>query len=378
MVQLYLGEAMLDRCSSCEAVWLDGGEQLTGAGPETAAASLSRYLMYSVTLPERAVRSTVGLTAGTVRESAEFLIPQCFRNSKTYEVVVENSLKFLTEEVGGVPARPDAEPTAEDFLARKAAGNFVDLAGLATLHVSPLWMLAIVSDVAYGSKSYLLELAAELQREGVIDESSTIHSVDDMLVAIQQSSGEAATLFDTPPLSVEQLRETLDNTRKAVRSMEIRSVLPQSELQAYWGEMREIAAKEGVSLLGVSGGLTMHALGKITTFSKGTLIGLRVAGGLVNQHVLGHYLDSLTAAREQGFYQTVRQSAEPYIESVWNNFADGRPTWTEDVVTGRIFGKTFGSLKDWFTRSKSQRIEPGQPVSTEPRVDDAGRSQKPE
>ncbi len=42
--------------------------------------------------------------------------------------------------------------------------------------------------------------------------------------------------------------------------------------------MREIAGREDVSLLGVSGAMTMHGLGKLKAVSRGTLAGVRVAG----------------------------------------------------------------------------------------------------
>ena len=145
------------------------------------------------------MRSTIGLAAGAAKETAEFLVPQAFQDSKTYEIVVRNSLRFLTQDVGGAANETEDATEVEDYLARKAVGNFVDLAGLATLHLSPLWLLAIVSDIAYGSKSYVLELADELKKKGLIDESSTIHNVDDVLEAIQNASGKAANTFDMSP-----------------------------------------------------------------------------------------------------------------------------------------------------------------------------------
>src|SRR5580698_10524946 len=142
-------------------------------------AGLSRFLLYTLSLPERAVRSTVGVTAGASREAAHAL-------------VIASSLNFLTEDIGGVEqqARPGEAPNVDNFLARKAVGNFVDLAGLATLHLSPIWVFAVVSDVAYGSKVYLNELAAELRQRGLIRPDSTIDRVEDLFDAIRSATGE--------------------------------------------------------------------------------------------------------------------------------------------------------------------------------------------
>ena len=356
MSELVLGDVAIDRCTVCSGIWLDGGEQLqpgASADPSSASSALSRYLLYSLSLPERTVRSTLGLAAGAARETAAFLVPQAFQSSKTYEIVVRNSLKFLTEDIGGAASRENEQQDDKTagYVARKAVGNFVDMAGLATLHVSPLWLLAIVSDVAYGSKSFLGELAEELKRDGLIDDTSTIHHVDDVLGAIQQASGTAASAFDTPPLSVDQLRQTMDETRSAITSADYTSILPEAELKQYWDEMKQVAQKEDVSLLGVSGALTMHSLDKFTSAGRGALTTARVAGGLLNRQIIGHYADSLVAVKQRGFYETVRESSGPYVEAVWNNFSHDRETWTEEVVTGRAFQKALNGIKGWMADS---------------------------
>ncbi|MBM81353.1 MAG: hypothetical protein CMJ78_12290 [Planctomycetaceae bacterium] len=356
MQEFEIGKTLIDRCDKCHGVWLDFGEVLSPNQSEDAVAMLGRYLMYSLTVPERTFRSTIGLAAGAAREVADFLVPQAFQSSKTYEVAIRNSLRFLTQDVAGVKADPtdDTAQPQDDYVARKTVGNFVDLAGLATLHVSPLWLLAIVSDVAYGSKSYVNELANELKAQGLIDEDSTINHVDDVLKAIQDASGKAAGLFDTPPLSTEQLKETLDETREAVTSAEYTKVLPEAELKKYWEEMRDVANRENVSLLGVSGAMTMHSLGKVKTVSQGALTGIMVAGGLFNRHVIGHYVDSLTSIHERGYYQTLQESATPYVDAIWTNFEANRPTLTEEVVTGRAISKLYTKVSGWFSRSEEE------------------------
>jgi hypothetical protein len=217
---------------------------------------LTRNLLFGLSLPERFVRSAVGLTAGTVRELAGFVVPQAFQSSKSYEIAITNSLAFLTETVGGAEGAKASTPVDEagEFVARKAVGNFIDLAGLATLHVSPMWVLAVISDVCYGTRTYAQEVARELQAQGVIDDSSTIHRVEDILDAIQRASGSAAGAFDRPPLSIVQLRQTISETRAALSQADVRKLVPQSELAGYWSEMQKVAREENASLLEVSVG----------------------------------------------------------------------------------------------------------------------------
>lgn len=331
--------------------------------------SLSHYLLYTLSLPERTVRSTVGLAAGTLQEAASLLVPSAFQSSKTYEVVVRNSLKFLTDDIGGAQraADPNAEtqPAQDDYLARKTVGNFLDLAGLATLHVSPLWMLAIVSDVAYGSRSYLKELAKELKEQGIIDETSTIHHADDLLTAIQKSSGQAAGLFDTPPLSVDELRRTLNETRDTLSATDVRKVLPEGELNRYWQELRDISNQENVSLLNVSSAVTMQSLQRMKTVTHGTLTSIQVAGGLFNRHVVMHYFDAANTIQKKGLYASLSESYQPYLEGVWSNFASTKMTWTEQLVKGHWIG----AVKSLFQRkAKVESVLP--PVPPTPSADE--------
>ncbi|GAB4139409.1 MAG: hypothetical protein Tsb009_08310 [Planctomycetaceae bacterium] len=362
MTPLTFDSAVLFHCSQCDGVWADAvvPEEPSNENEEASSGltdrGISRYLFYSLTLPERVLRSTVGATAGIARESAGFLVPSAFQNSKTYEVVIKNSLNFLAEDIGGVQPQTDGPKLGKDFVARKAVGNFVDMAGWATLAFSPVWVMAIVSDVAYGSKSYLNELANELKSQGLIDKNSTINRVEDVLAAVQNATGKAATLVDTPPLSVDQLKETLDETRKAIASTNYLDVLPQSELKNYWNEMKEISKRENVGLIGVSGALTMHTLGKLRNASVGAFTGVKIAGGIFNRNVVGHYVDSLKTVRERGFYQTLRESSIPYIEAIWNNFSQDRTTWTEELITGRAIGRAFKAVTGFFKRDRKTDV----------------------
>lgn len=340
---------------------------------ENASTSLLDTLLYGVSLPERLIRSAVGLTAGTAREIAEFVVPQAFQDSKSYEVAVRNSLNFLLTSVGSVApsvsaSGPDAKPQSMDaaagasgangadpqqadagrFIAKKAVGNFIDIAGLTTLHVSPLWILAIVSDAAYGTRVYLKELAEELQKQGLIDDSSTIHKVDDVFDAIRTASGKAASQFDQPPLSLDELKESLRQTRAALNEIDPTQLIPESELKGYWQQMKDLAASENVSLLGVSGALAMQTLESIRNATQGTFAGLFVAGKIVNRNIFGHYFDSLGRIHKQGLWASVRNTYEPYVDMAWNNFTRSRKTWTEQVLHPSFFARIFGSIFGWF------------------------------
>ena len=321
------------------------------------------------------VRSAVGLTAGTAKEIAEFIVPQAFQDSKSYEVAVRNSLNFLLANVASVqdseatPAsasandisgtiNPADDPTGGNpgrFIARKAVGNFIDITGLATLHISPLWILAVVSDAAYGTKTYLHELAMELQKQGLIDDSSTIHKVDDLFEAVKNASSRAATNFDTPPLSIDELRTSFDQTRKALNEVDPALLIPEAEISRIWTDMKQLATAEHISLLGVSGAVAMQAAESIKNVTQGSLTGLFVAGKIVNRNIFGHYANALTQIHKQGIWASVKDTYSPYVDLAWGNFTSSRRTWTEQVLNPSRFARFWSKITSVFRRKPPEK-----------------------
>jgi hypothetical protein len=53
---------------------------------QPALSPLTRNLLFGLSLPERIVRSAVGLTAGTVKELAGFVVPQAFLRNRDYQL----------------------------------------------------------------------------------------------------------------------------------------------------------------------------------------------------------------------------------------------------------------------------------------------------
>ena len=315
-----------------------------------APKAVHDYLLYALSLPERALRSTVGVAGGAVRESAGLLVPQALRDSQTYRSLVQQTLDFLVQDVGNVAppaAAAGAAPRVDDFVARKTVGNFVEMAGLATLHLSPLLVLAVVSDAAYGSKAYLKELADELRREGVIAPESTIDNAGDLLDAIGKTAGVASTAFDTPPLSMDGLRETVQSTVNSARLIDLADTLPRAEVERMWTELRALAEEQHVSLLEMGSAVTLHSLGKIADVGRGALSTVRVAGTLVDRHVFDHYRTALGAIHRDGYYATLAAVSGPYIDAVWQNFSTDQSTITGDLLNGKIIGQAAGAVSKW-------------------------------
>lgn len=318
-------------------------------GQDPDYVRVRNFLLFSLSMPERTLRTASGVVAGAVRESASLLVPQAFQNSKTYSVMVRQMLDFLAEDVGRVEREEDetAPPAIENFVARKSVGNFVEMAGLATLHLSPMMLLAVVSDVAYGSQTYLVELADELKKQGVIDEDSTIRHADDLFQAVGDAAGTTADVFNTPPLSVAGLKQTIEDTRQAVQAIDPSKVIPQSEVKRLWEDIHELAAAQGVKPMAVSSAMTLYSLDKIGSLGQGALSTATAAGTLFDRHVIKHYTDGLADVREKGIYRSLAETSTPYVDAVWKNFSTEETTLTEDVLSGKLIGQAWGAARRW-------------------------------
>lgn len=315
-----------------------------------AATHLMNLFQYSASLPERTLRSAGALAGGFMRESANWLLPSAFRNSRSYSIFIQQMLDFVCNDIGGVrklwaasPADPESDLTPEEqaaqnqaFLARKTVGNLLDMSALATFHVSPLTVLAIFSDVAYGSKHYLEQLSQRLKAQHIIDENTTIDSASDLLGALERASSSAAGVFDKPPISIDGLRQTIVETQNAVKEIDPTKLLPAAEIDQLWRQIDMAAKEQNASIWDVSATISLVALNNIHAVSQGALVGLEVAGSLFNQHIVQHYWDGLRAIERQGLIPTLSKASTPYLEAVWTNFAVDRKTWTEQLLSGEL------------------------------------------
>src|SRR5215468_7442759 len=169
---------------------------------------------FLLSLPERVLRSTTALAAGLLREIGEVAIPQTVRRSRLYQNLVEATLRFLIEQVGGVEGvYPTEEKLAEDFLMRRTAGNGIELIGILAFRASPVWVLAALAD-ASGSGRYLIrEISNCLKDEGLLDRETEFGTMDQMLDGLEASAGRLASTINTPPLDIASLRQEWRSVR---------------------------------------------------------------------------------------------------------------------------------------------------------------------
>ncbi|WP_231741573.1 hypothetical protein [Stieleria varia] len=324
-------------------------------GPPQSDPGLIGTLVYGLSLPERTARSASAVVGGLVNETAGWVIPAAFRSSRTYRSFVQQALDIMIHDVGGV-SNPNASATEEETqLAQKAVSGLVDFAGAATLHLSPLTVLAVFNDLAYGSSHYLKKLSEELKREGIIDAESSIDQVSDLVDALHKTSDRAVGAMEAPPISVQAVSETITKLSDEIRNVDPMKLIPQSEIERMWNEMEDAASQSNAGLWAVGTTMTMFAINRLSLSSRGALSGVTVAGSLFDEHILRHYRDGLDDIAERGLYVSLSEASQPYLDALWHNFDADRETWTAEIITGRLPKKVLQSawqtIKSWFCRS---------------------------
>lgn len=318
---------------------IGGAIDLENSTVGEATSTLLRVLNYSASLPERTFRSASALAGGFVRESANWLVPAAFRNSKSYSIFVQQMLKFVVNDIGGVRRPPTLNPERDQqevVLARKTVGNLLDMTALATFHLSPLTVLAIFSDLAYGSKVYMEQLSSRLKEKGIIDRQSTIDSASSLVNALQSASGKAAGVFDQPPISIEGLQKSIEEIRSSIAEIDPSLLLPKAEIEQLWRQIELAAREQNASLWDVSATISVVALNQIQATGQGSMVGLEIAGNMFQQHIVQHYWDGLRAIERQGLIPTLSSASQPYLEAVWSNFTVHGKTWTEQLLSGEL------------------------------------------
>ncbi|MBN1422582.1 MAG: zf-TFIIB domain-containing protein [Planctomycetes bacterium] len=353
MAVLDLGPFEVDRCGTCGGWWLDPAEiDALESLRRSGALGILGLAGFAASLPERSVRAIVGLLGGAVREGGGLLLPGFLKRTKLYDMIFNRSLRFFVEDVGGVegvyePGAPDA--AGAKFVARKAISNLMEAAGIAAFHASPILVLAVVSDITAGARSYWGELGRELQRKGLADPKAEISTLESFLGSVGDFSGSVADAFDLPPLDPKSLREQVARIRdEAVRLKDHVRIDP-PDIGRLWDDMREIATNEDRSLLEVSSAIAMGALGRAGKAGQAVLTGAGVGARMAYENLFGYYRDSIAEIHRKGYYFYLSERARPYVRAALRHLQRSNPSWTEKFLrtaldlgwAKRLLGKIF-------------------------------------
>jgi hypothetical protein len=297
-------------------------------------AQLTPFLL---SLPERVLRSVTGLAAGLLREIGEVTIPQTVRRGHLYSNLVDATLRFLIEQVGGVRGvYPTEEKLAEDFLLRRTAGNGIEFIGILAFRASPVWVLAALADASGGGRYLIGEISAALKEEGLLDRETEFTTVDQMLDGLAAFSGRLASTINTPPLDIKTLRQEWNAVKRDLARIPPRNLPSLATLGDIWSEIKNEARLQNRTAFEMSSVMAMSAIAHIPQKARWLSASARLAVGrtrsVVADVLLDHYRKTLDDIRETGYVRYLVRQFRPYLYGALSQFSPERPTLTERVL----------------------------------------------
>jgi hypothetical protein len=281
---------------------------------------MKRYL---ATLPERLVRSVLGLGAGVAKETGDVVLPAAVRKSQLYQNLVDSTLRFVIERVGEVDGvYPKEDQLPADFITRRAAGNAIEMLGIVAFRASPVWVLAALADVSGLGRTLIPQIAAELETQGLLERDTEFTTVDQVLDGLERTSSRLAGTVNTPPLDIATLRRELAGLRDDVRALQPASLPTPDSVQRVWQQLQTESARQNQSVFRTS---SMMALATVQA-------GVMVTGRMVGTVMLDHYSRTLGEIRETGYATYATRQLSPYARAAAGQFAPSRRTLTDRLL----------------------------------------------
>lgn len=231
---------------------------------------------YLLSVPERLVRSATGISAGLLHELSGVAIPAAVRRTRLYQNLVENTLRFLIEQVAEVDgAYPESAKLADDFAVRRAAGNGIEMVGLIAFRASPVWVMAALADLSGAGRHLIREIAAELKSHQLLDPRREFTTMDELLAGLETFSEHTANTINTPPLDTRALRREWNVLRANAAALPTPAV---DSIEALSSDLRNEAQHQGRSVFALSSMMALYRHGRAPRATR-LAVQVRPAGG---------------------------------------------------------------------------------------------------
>jgi hypothetical protein len=292
---------------------------------------------YLLSFPERVLRSVLGLCAGVARELGEVALPEGIRRSQLYQNLVDATLRYVIEQVGSVEGVYSAERRQpDDFLARRTAGNAIELLGIVAFRASPVWILAALADLCGLGRHLIPEIAEALKAQGLLDKHTQFTSVDQMLDGLEQTSSQLAATMNTPPLDVAGLRREWESIRAQAGRLQPADLPSWDTISNVWAQLKRESERQDRSVFETSSVMALSATRALPDgvrwISASARVGATRTGQIFAAALLDHYRQTLSEIRHVGYVGYARRQLRPYIRACLNQFSPERRTVTQRLL----------------------------------------------
>jgi hypothetical protein len=292
---------------------------------------------YLLSLPERVIRSALGFSAGLLREIGELALPGTVRRGQLYKSLVDTTLRYVIEEVGGARGvYPSEVPQAQDFLVRRGVGHAIELLGIAAFRISPVWVFAALADLSGLGRRLIPEIADALKVEGLLEKDAQFENVDQLLDGLEKTSSRLAETINVPPIDVAALRTEWREIRLQARGLKPLDLSSLKEVSSRWEALKDEAERQGRSIFETSSVMAISAIRALPArarwLSSSTRVGAARTGKLVSAALLEDYNDTLNELREVGYATYAKRQLSPYLRACVDQFSRQQRSMTERLI----------------------------------------------
>jgi hypothetical protein len=279
------------------------------------------------------------LTGGLLRELGVVLLPAHIRRTSLYRVMVEVTLRFLIEELGRVPGVYTKNQDLEDFLLKRTASHGIELLGLLTLHVSPIWVLAALADATGAGHALIEQIAESLKDEGLLERNASFETLDQVLNGLEKTSAHLADTLNMPPVTLAGLRRDWQRLKEALPSVPQGNLPSLVTLESLWNKLLEASAAEHQSVFVLCSTLAVGALAELPSnvvwLSRAAQTAAKRTGRMLGETLLDHYVLALNEISREGFIEYWRKQFRPYLRAAALQFAPSNESTTERLLRSK-------------------------------------------
>ncbi|MBV9405069.1 MAG: hypothetical protein JO211_06975, partial [Acidobacteriaceae bacterium] len=243
----------------------------------------------------------------------------------------------LIQEVGQVPGiYPSEGRLSEDFLLKRGASHGIELLGLLTMHVSPIWILAALADASGAGYALIQQIVTSLKAEGLLDPNAQFATIDQLLDGLEKTSAHLADTLNLPPLDMASLRREWTQLKNELPKLPPASLPSIGTLERIWAELAESAAQQKRSVVAICSMIAVSTLREIPAnllwLSRVARTAAWRTGEVVGAAFFDHYHRALEEIAQVGFFAFWRRQFRPYLRAAAEQFTLAKESSTERLL----------------------------------------------